>query len=84
VAALTAPAARRVLNVGAVGPGVIEDIAAFVDLFCSHGVDGGTLEDHPQGQPVVGVCLREGDCTVAALPLEVEEVLLHFGNAESG
>ena len=82
VTALTAPAACVVLNAGAVSPGVIEDVAAFADFFCSHGVSRGILEDHPQGQPIVGVCLREGDCAVMALPLEVKKVLPHFGDAE--
>ena len=57
VAALTAPAACVVLNVGAVGPGVVEDVVAFMDLFCGHGIDGGILKDHPRGQPIVGICL---------------------------
>jgi hypothetical protein len=84
VAALTAPSACVILNAGAIGPGVVEDVAAFADFFRGHGVDGGILEDHSRGQPVVGVCLREGDCAVAALPLQVEEVLPHFGDAEGG
>ena len=57
VAALTTPAARVVLNAGAVGPGIVEDVAAFADLFCGHGISGGVFKDHPWGQPVVGICL---------------------------
>jgi hypothetical protein len=57
MAALTAPAACVILNAGAVGPGVVEDVAAFADLSRGHGVDGGILEDHPRGQPIVGICL---------------------------
>ena len=57
MAALTTPAACVVLNVGVVGPGVVEDVVTTADFFYGHGIGWGILQDHPQGQPVVGVCL---------------------------
>jgi hypothetical protein len=82
MASLSIPTTGVELDMGAVSPGVVEDIMTIVDFFCGHGVSRGIFKDHPWGQPIVGICLQEDDGTVMTLFLQLKQVLLHLGDTE--
>ena len=62
-----------------IGPGVIEVVAATLDFISCHELSWGVIKYNLQGEPVIGVCLCERDCTVVAVLLEFEQVPADLG-----
>ena len=55
---LPAPFTGIVLQVGAVGPRVVEDVVATLYFTGHHKVSWGVLEDDLESKPIVGVCFQ--------------------------